>query len=186
MKRLAELVLYPILAISALVLFLYPAFLVPEALRLYLIFLGLAGIVICCYLVHWYRYPGIFRSKSPARWLGHVVLATVLLVLAPILAVVHVTGLTEALGHVIKLNKLLGLDFRFEPGERVRIRSDAPSFFRPEAAGRVLSVRSVKGTSLGTPYPAERTICYLIQFEDGVTQEIPEQFLGDVGPDHKS
>src|SRR5215472_12099037 len=126
MKRLAELVLYPIVAISALILFLYPAFLVPVALRLYLIFLGLAGIVLCCYLVHWYRYPGIFRSKSPARWLGHIVLATALLVLAPIVAVVHVIGLTEALGHIIKFNKLLGLDFRFEPGERVRIRSDAP------------------------------------------------------------
>lgn len=181
MKRVVELVLYPILAISALVLFLYPVFLVPGALRLYLIPLGLAGIVISCYLVHWYRYPGTFGSKSPGRWLGHIFLATALLVLAPILAVLHVAGIAEALGHVIKFNKLLGLDFQFEPGERVRIRSNAPSFFHPEATGCVLSVRSVQVTSLGTPHPAKRTICYMIQFEDGVTQHIPEQFLEDVG-----
>ena len=177
MKRLAELVLYPILAIGALVLFLYPVFLAPETLRLYLIPLGLAGIVVACYLVHWYRYPGTFRSKSPVRWLAHILLATVFLVLAPIVAVLHVTGLTEALAHVIKFNKLLGLDFQFEPGERVRIRSNAPSFFRPQATGRVLRVRLARFTDFAAPHPAKRTICYVIQFEDGVTQDIPEHFL---------
>lgn len=35
MQRLTELVLYPILAIGALVVFLYPVFLVPENLVLY-------------------------------------------------------------------------------------------------------------------------------------------------------
>src|SRR5690242_6486747 len=181
MKRLAELILYPILAISALILFLYPAFLVPGTLRLYLIPLGLVGIVAACYLVHWYRYPGTFKSKSPARWLAHIASATVLLVLAPILAVVDVAGITEALGHRIKFNKLLGLDSQFEPGERVRIRSNAPSFFRPEATGCVLSVRSVRVTDFAAPHPAKRTICYKIQFEDGATHDIPEQFLEDVG-----
>ena len=108
-------------------------------------------------------------------------LATALLVLAPILAVLDIAGITEALGHVIKFNKLLGLDFQFEPGERVRIRSNAPSIFRPGATGRVLSVRSVQVTNLATRHPAKRTICYMIQFEDAVTQDIPEQFLEDVG-----
>ena len=181
MKRLAELVLYPILAIAALALFLYPVFLVPGTLRLYLIPLGLAGIVTSCYLVHWYRYPGTFGNKSLARWLGHILSGTALLVLAPILAVVHIAGLSEALGHVIKLNKLLGLDFQFEPGERVRIRSNAPSSFRPETTGCVLRVRSVKVTNMATPGPLKRTICYTIQSEDGVTQDIPEQFLEGVG-----
>jgi hypothetical protein len=102
-------------------------------------------------------------------------------VLAPVVAVVHIIGLTEALGHVVKFNKLLGLDFRFEPGERVRIRSDAPCFFRLEATGCVLSVRSVQGTKLASPYPAKRIICYSIQFDDGVTLDIPEQFLEDIG-----
>lgn len=180
MKRLAELILYPILAISLLALFLYPAFVV-QTLSLYLIPLGLTGIVLGCYLVHWYRYPGTFRSKSPCRWLGHIVLATALLVLAPILAVFHFTWITKALGPLVKFNKLLGLDFQFEPGERVRIRANAPSFFRPGATGCVLSVRSVQVTNLATRHPAKRTICYMIQFEDGVTQDVPEQFLEGVG-----
>ena len=71
MKRLAELVLYPILAITALVVVIYPALIAPVIFRLPLIVLGFVGIVTGCYVFHWCRYPGIYRTKSPARWLGH-------------------------------------------------------------------------------------------------------------------
>jgi hypothetical protein len=180
MKRLAELLLYPILAITALVLVLYPALIAPVTFRLPLIVLGLAGIVICCYVFHWCLYPGIYRTKSLGRWLGHIGLATLLLVISPLLALLHVTGLNHALAHVVKLNKLLGLDFRFEPGERVQLRTDVPGSFPGETMGSVISVRLARGVDFASPHVAEGPILYLVQLDDGRTAEISQQFLKEI------
>ena len=177
MKRLGELILYPVLAITALALFLYPALIAPVAFRLLLIVLGLTGIVACCYVFHWCRHPGIYRTKSLGRWLGHIGLATLMLVLAPLLAVLHLAHITHALGPVMKLHKLLGLDFRFEPGERVQARVDVPGSLPLETAGSVISVRLVRGADLTTPHRAEGPILYLVQLDDGTSVEIAEQFL---------
>jgi hypothetical protein len=177
MKRLAELILYPILAITALAIVIYPAFIAPEAFRLLLIVLGLIGIVVGCYVFHWFRHPGIFRTKSLDRWLGHIGLATLLLVLAPLLAVLHLADVTHALGPVMKLHKLLGLDFRFEPGERVQVRVDVPGSSPWETVGSVISVRLVRGVDFTAPDGAEGPILYLVQLDDGTRMEISEQFL---------
>ena len=177
MKRIAELILYPILALTALVLVLYPAFIAPVAYRFLLIVLGLIGIVACCYVFHWWRHPGIFRTKSPGRWLGHIALAALMLVLAPILAVLELGHITHFLGPVMKLNKLLGLDFRFEPGERVQVRVDVPGSSPWETVGSVISVRLVRGVDFTAPDGAEGPILYLVQLDDGTRMEISEQFL---------
>jgi len=177
MKRIAELILYPILAITALVLFIYPALIAPVAFRLPLIVLGLTGIVTCCYVFHWCRHPGIFRTKSLGRWLGHIGLATLMLVLAPLLAVLHLGHITHALGPVMKLHKLLGLDFRFEPGERVQVRVDVPGSSPLKTMGSVISARLVCEADLTTPRGAEGPILYLVQLDDGTRVEIAEQFL---------
>jgi hypothetical protein len=177
MKRLAELILYPILALTALVLVLYPALIAPVAYRFLLIVLGLIGIVTSCYIFHWLRHPGIFRTKSPGRWLGHIALASLMLVLAPLLAVLHLGHITHFLGPVMRLNKLLGLDFRFEPGERVQVRIDVPRSAALQAVGSVISVRLVRQVGLTTAPRAEGPILYLVQLDDGTSAEIAEQFL---------
>jgi hypothetical protein len=177
MKRVVELVLYPVLALAALIVFLYPAFAGPVAFRLPLILLGLTGIVACCYLFHWCRHPGIYQTKTLSRWLGHIGVATALLVLTPLLAGLHLSGITHLLAPGIKLSKLLGLDFRFEPGDRVRIRTDARTSLHPGAQGSARSVRIVRRGDLGTNHAEEGTILYLVQLEDGECVEIPEQFL---------
>ena len=177
MKRLAELILYPILALAALALVLYPAFIAPVAYRFLLIVLGLIGIVTACYLFHWWRHPGIFRTKSLGRWLGHIAAAALMVVLAPILAVLDLSHITHVLGPVTKLNKLLGLDFRFEPGERVQVRVDVPGSPPLQTIGSVISARWVRGADRSTPHEAEGSIVYLVQLDDGTRVEIPEQFL---------
>lgn len=183
MKRVAELILYPILAISALVLVIYLASLGPATNRVLSIFLGLAGIATCCYVIHWLRYPGIYKTKSAARWLGHIGLATLLLVLAPLVAVLHPLMHLSAVGHFLKLSKLLGLDFRFEPGERVRVRADAPAPLTAEKVGSVSSVRSVRlprGAAFAGPPAAAGAILYAVLLDDGSAIEIAEQFLEEL------
>ncbi len=180
MKRIAELVLYPILAITALIVFIYPALIAPIIFRLPLIVLGFVGIVTCCYVFHWCRYPGTYRTKSLARWLGHIGLATLSLMLSPLLALLHFTGITHALAHVVKLNKLLGLDFRFEPGERVQVRADVLASVPGETAGSVISVRLARGVDFARPHGAEGPILYLVQLDDGTNVEIAEQFLKEI------
>jgi hypothetical protein len=177
MKRLAELILYPILALTALVLVLYPALIAPVAYRFLLIVLGLIGIVTSCYTFHWWRHPGIFRTKSLARWLGHIALAALMLVLAPLIAVLDLGHITHFLAPVMKLNKLLGLDFRFEPGERVQVRVDVPGSPPLQTIGSVISARLVRGAGLTTPQRAEGAILYLVQLDEGTSVEIAEQFL---------
>ncbi|HKV62453.1 MAG TPA: hypothetical protein VJO16_11095 [Candidatus Acidoferrum sp.] len=177
MKRLGELILYPILAIAALILFFYPAFMAPVAYRLFLIALGLAGILISCFVFHWWRHPGIYRTKSLARWLWHIALATLMLVLAPLLAVFELGHFTHFLAPVMKLHKLLGLDFRFEPGERVQARIDVPGSSPLQVMGSVISVRLVRPNDLATPRGAAGPILYLVQLDDGTRVEIAEQFL---------
>jgi hypothetical protein len=177
MKRLAELILYPILALTALVLVLYPALIAPVAYRFLLIVLGLIGIATSCYIFHWWRHPGIFRTKSLARWLGHIALAALMLVLAPLIAVLDLGHITHFLAPVMKLNKLLGLDFRFEPGERVQVRVDVPGSPPLQTTGSVISARFVRGTDLTTPRGAEGSILYLVQLDDGTRWEFAEQFL---------
>lgn len=180
MKRIAELVLYPILAITALVLVIYPAQMAPVIFRLPLIVLGLAGIVTCCYVFHWCRHPGIYRTKSLGRWLGHIGLAFLLLVLAPIVAILHVTEITHTFAHRVKLNKLLGLDFRFERGERVQVRTDVPASVPGGSTGSVISVRLARRVDFTRPHGAEGPILYLVQLDDGRAAEIPEQFLKEI------
>ncbi len=177
MKRLAELILYPILALTALTLVLYPALIAPVAYRLLLIALGLTGIVASCYVFHWLRHPGIFRTKSLGRWLGHIALATLMLVLAPLLAVLRLGEITHVLGPVMKLNKLLGLDFRFEPGERVQVRIGVPGSPPTQTMGSVISARLVREADLTTPHGAKPLILYLVQLDDGTRWEFAEQFL---------
>jgi len=70
MKRIAELILYPILAITALVLFIYPALIAPVAFRLPLIVLGLTGIVTCCYVFHWCGILAFSELRAWAAGLG--------------------------------------------------------------------------------------------------------------------
>ena len=181
MKRLAELILYPILAFAALVLALYLAYLGPVASRLLLIVLALAGIVASCYAVHWFRYPGIFKTKSPLLWLGHIGLATLLLVLAPLIAVFELTHFTHFLAPVMKLQKLLGLDFRFEPGERVQVRANAPVSVPGEMRGTIISVRVLRGVDFNASQGAQGPILYLVQLDDGMSVEIAEQFLKETG-----
>ena len=77
----------------------------------------------------------------------------------------------------MKLHKLLGLDFRFEPGERVQVRVDVRGSLPLETAGSVISVRLVRGADLTTPRRAEGPILYLVQLDDGTSVEIAEQFL---------
>src|SRR5260370_7761369 len=115
MKRLAELILYPILALAALALVLYPALIAPVAYRLLLNALGLTGIVASCYVFHWLRHPGIFRTKSLGRWLGHIALATLLLVLAPDMASLRPHELTHSLRPMINLNTHLCLALHSQP-----------------------------------------------------------------------
>jgi hypothetical protein len=180
MKRIAELVLYPILAITALIVFIYPALIAPVTVRLPLIVLGFVGIVTCCYVFHWCRYPGIYRTKSLARWLGHIGLAALSLMLSPLLAILHFTGINHALAHLVKLNKLLGLDFRFEPGERVQVRADVMASVPGGIMGSVISVRLARGVDFTSPHGAEGPILYLVQLDDGTTVEIAEQFLKEI------
>jgi hypothetical protein len=177
MKRIAELILYPILAITALIVFIYPALIAPVIFRLPLIVLGFVGIVTCCYVFHWCRYPGIYRTKSLARWLGHIGLAAVSLMLSPLLALLHFTGIPHAIAHVVKLNELLGLDFRFEPGERVQVLADLLASGPGETGGSVISVRLARGGDGTGPHRAEGPILYVVQLDDGTTVEIAEQFL---------
>ena len=180
MKRLAELVLYPILAITALIVFVYPALMAPAIFRLPLIILGFVGIVTCCYVFHWCRYPGIYRTKSLPHWLRHIGLATLSLMLSPLLAILHFTGIPHVLGHLVKLNKLLGLDFRFEFGERVQVRPGALASGPWEAVGSVISVRLAHGVDFARSHGAEGPILYLVQLDDGRTVEIAEQFLKEI------
>ena len=104
-------------------------------------------------------------------------LATAMLVLAPIVAVLQVSGILHFVAPGMKLNKLLGLDSRFEAGERVRIRAAALTSIHSEAEGSVRSFRVVRGADFATPQAEEGTILYLDQLEDGECVEVPEQFL---------
>jgi hypothetical protein len=177
MWRALELVLYPVLAFTALVVFLYPAFVAPVAFRFPMIFVGLCGIVACCYLSYWCQRPGIYKSKTPLRWFWHIALTIALLVLTPIIAIFASILGVHVVWHRIRLNKLLGLDLRFERGEGIRIRSDATSTFRPGAQGWVRNSRLIRQPEVGKPYVNKRTILYLVQWENGGCAEIPEQCL---------
>ena len=151
------------------------------AFRLPLIPLGLAVIVTGCYVFHWCRHPGIYRTKSLSRWLGHIGLAILLLVLAPLIAILHpFTWFTHAFAHRVKLNKLLGLDFRFERGERVQFRTDVPASVPGGTVGSVIGVRLARRVDSSRPHGAEGPILYLVQLEDGRAVEIPEQFLKEI------
>src|SRR5260370_28945183 len=177
MKRLAELILYPILALAALALVLYPALIAPVAYRLLLIALGLTGIVASCYVFHWLRHPGIFRTKSLGRWLGHIALATLILVLAPVLAVLRLGEITHVLGPVMKLNKLLGLDFRFEPGERGQVRVDVPGSSPFQTMGSVISARLPREADPTTTRGEKVRLRLLVHMYAGTRVEFAEQFL---------
>lgn len=109
-NRLSELLLYPVLAIAALAVVFYPAFLVKNLpLRLALMYFGLLALVTCGYRIHWHRTPGSFKRKSIWRWLSHILLASVFLVAAPILGVLHAAGVPVFAPHG-NLSKLLGLE----------------------------------------------------------------------------
>jgi hypothetical protein len=181
--RAVELVLYPVLGLTTLVVFFYPVFLVPEPLTVLSLPFALFGMVICFYIAYFVQRPGIYKSKSPLKWLWHILATTTALALMPILGIVAEVAHPHVLWHFfaghVKLNTFTGLDLRFQYGELVRLRSDALSFLPPNSNGRILRSRLLRKPDLLRAH-TEGTILYLVQWKDGSRSEIPEQFLKEV------
>src|SRR5258708_17938117 len=100
-----------------------------------------------------------------------------MLVLAPVLAVLRLGEITHVLGPVMKLNKLLGLDFRFEPGERAQVRVDVPGSSPLQTMGSVISARLAREADLTTPRGAKVRILFFVQRENVTLVGVAYHFL---------
>lgn len=181
-RRAAELVLYPVLGLAALVVFFYPVSLVSKTLTVVSLLFALFAMVTCFYVAYFVQRPGIYKSKSPGKWLWHIGATTTALALTPILGIVAQLPLAHGLSFFVKpvkLNKFTGLDFRFQAGELVRLRSNALLFLPPNSIGRILRSRLLRKLDWLTAH-TEGTILYLVQWKDGSRSEVPEQFLKEV------
>lgn len=64
---------------------------------------------------------------------------------------------------------------KYDFGNTIRVRPDAPSKFYPNRIGDVVGMYPTPGQEFGLP--DEEVMAYTIEFGDGSAIEIPEQFL---------
>lgn len=63
-------------------------------------------------------------------------------------------------------------------GDSVRINSNAPPKYKPNSMGSVCGYRIIESKDIATlfDYPIGSELC-LVEFEDGISMEIPSDFL---------
>jgi hypothetical protein len=125
------------------------------------------------HLYRWYRYPGLFESKSSGRLLSEVLLSVLLIYSLPLIAIMvklHIAGF-------LPFNKIfiaLGLDFRFKVREQVQISALAPVY--PNVIGRIKKIRVATENDISRAQYRSGEVIYSIHFANEIV-EMPEKYL---------
>jgi hypothetical protein len=145
---------------------------------LYALAAQLGLLVILFHLFRWWRYPGLFQSKSPGRLIRDVLFSILLIWMLPVFALLARLHLANLLP-LEKIGTTLGLEFRFHKRKVVQVSRLAPNEFHPGGSGRVASIRVVSlADILGHPLPVG-TVLYRLVFGDGEIIEVQEEYLTD-------
>jgi hypothetical protein len=129
--------------------------------------------IFACHLYRWYRYAGLFESKSSGRLLSEVLLSVLFIYSLPLIAIMvmlHIAGF-------LPFNKLiiaLGLDFKFKIREQVQISAFAPVY--PNATGRIKKIRVATENDISCIQYRSGEVIYSIQFANEIV-EMPEKYL---------
>ena len=84
-------------------------------------------------------------------------------------------------GHVrnsMASGKSVGDDMKYDYGESVEITKNAPECYRPGTQGSLCGVRHIEAEEhANAAYVKIDTILWLVEFEDGFSLEVPEEYL---------
>lgn len=126
------------------------------------------------YAIRWWRYPGLFESKSRRKVAVEVLLGCLLFMVCPLLFVSHIGGALLPEGTLRKL----GLEFKLGKYDYVGVDDEAPDQFHPGEAGWIKSVRVVSAGDM--TFHAEATVgsvFYGVSFSGLSPVDIPEAYL---------
>jgi hypothetical protein len=133
----------------------------------------LALLVFVYHVYRWFRYPGLFQSKSAIQLFSQVLLSILFIYSIPLIAILARLHIARFLP-LEKVGWKLGLEFKFKMREVVRTSTDAPT--HPGEIGRITKIRvAAEDSSALMPLQIGEVIYQVRSAEESF--EISERYL---------
>lgn len=132
-----------------------------------------AILVFLSHVYRWFRYPGLFHSRSAIQLFSQVMLSILLMYSIPLIAILarfHVVAFLP----LDKVGYKLGLEFKFKMRDRVLVKADAP--FHAGEVGRITKIRVASEDLASLMQIKTGDVIYGVRFADGIF-EMPERYI---------
>lgn len=164
-----------ILAVLSLILFVASAYF--DGWRIFAaIAIEVAILVFLFHVYRWFRYPGLFRSRSATQLFSRVMLSILFFFSIPVIAILARFHIAASLP-LDKVGYKLGLEFKFKMRDLVCVAPGAP--LHAGQVGRIRKIR-VAIEDLASPMQIKTgDVIYVIssaRFGGGIF-EIPERYI---------
>ena len=136
-----------------------------------------AILVFLFHVYRWFRYPGLFQSKSAVQLFSRVLLSILFIYSIPLIAILAKLHIAAFLP-LDQIGYKLGLEFKFKVREPVWIAADAP--FHAGEIGRIAKIRVAIEDRASPMQIKTGDVIYGVRFGGGIF-EMPERYILQAG-----